>query len=472
MKQNYGKLTISFLATVTFSFILVMLSQTKADAIPSFARKYETSCQTCHTAFPKLNAFGEAYKRNGYQWTGGQEEEMTKQEKVSLGNERYEKLWPKKAIWPADLAPMPQAAFYLKGNYKRTESKERDGAKSHTDKIKMPSALEIPIFGTIGKDMSYNVTLGFDQEDDGDIKTEIEHGYLTYNDIFKKMLGGEDRLNLKVGKFDPDYSMNINNMRRLTALPWANLTSFEPIHENGGKTMAGGDGHGSGAQTALPLMITGTELSGIYNSRLSYSAGVNAGAGSNHAAGNASHLDFYGHTSYKFGGQGLDGRVFKEQTEPFDRSLEIGALGYWGDQRDVIVWDDGEMITGGDFTRTGLDLRLNWDRASLTGVYLVGTDEIINRADATGAVLSEQKFTYKSWGADVNYMVMPTLWLTGRYTFLDPPSAKALENYSDWAANLTYLFRPNVKGYVEFQGVNKTDGTEDRSTVIGWEAAF
>ena len=36
-------------------------------AIPAFARKYKTSCMTCHVAYPKLNAFGEAYRLNGYQ---------------------------------------------------------------------------------------------------------------------------------------------------------------------------------------------------------------------------------------------------------------------------------------------------------------------------------------------------------------------------------------------------------------------
>ncbi|MGA2256689.1 MAG: hypothetical protein ABSG53_18735, partial [Thermoguttaceae bacterium] len=37
-------------------------------AIPTFARKYATSCITCHTVYPKLNDTGEAFRRNGFQF--------------------------------------------------------------------------------------------------------------------------------------------------------------------------------------------------------------------------------------------------------------------------------------------------------------------------------------------------------------------------------------------------------------------
>ena len=38
-------------------------------AIPAFARKYKTSCVTCHTVYPKLNPFGETYRINGFQFS-------------------------------------------------------------------------------------------------------------------------------------------------------------------------------------------------------------------------------------------------------------------------------------------------------------------------------------------------------------------------------------------------------------------
>ena len=73
-----------------------------ASAIPAFARKYQTSCQTCHTVFPKLNAFGDAFRLNGYRMPA-ETEEMVKEKPVSLGAPAYKKLWPK-AVWPGEIS--------------------------------------------------------------------------------------------------------------------------------------------------------------------------------------------------------------------------------------------------------------------------------------------------------------------------------------------------------------------------------
>ncbi|MBU1100162.1 MAG: hypothetical protein KKA84_07135 [Bacteroidetes bacterium] len=48
---------------VLFSTALVSES---VYAIPAFARKYKMSCQTCHSPFPKLKAFGDEFAGNGF----------------------------------------------------------------------------------------------------------------------------------------------------------------------------------------------------------------------------------------------------------------------------------------------------------------------------------------------------------------------------------------------------------------------
>src|SRR5512142_3562969 len=73
----------------------------RAGAIPAFARKYGTSCLTCHTAFPKLTPFGEAFRRNGYRFPGV-DSDYVKQEKVPLGQEANKKTFPH-SVWPASL---------------------------------------------------------------------------------------------------------------------------------------------------------------------------------------------------------------------------------------------------------------------------------------------------------------------------------------------------------------------------------
>jgi len=46
------------------------LAATPGRALPLFARKYNLQCTTCHFAFPRLNAFGRAFRQNGYRMAG------------------------------------------------------------------------------------------------------------------------------------------------------------------------------------------------------------------------------------------------------------------------------------------------------------------------------------------------------------------------------------------------------------------
>jgi hypothetical protein len=62
-------INLNFLRIGLLSILFALLS-TSANAVPAFARKYGTACQTCHTVFPKLNSFGEAFRRNGYLFPG------------------------------------------------------------------------------------------------------------------------------------------------------------------------------------------------------------------------------------------------------------------------------------------------------------------------------------------------------------------------------------------------------------------
>src|SRR5690606_15708554 len=43
-----------------------------AEAIPAFARKYRVTCSVCHTTAPALNAFGEQFAGNGFEFVPGE----------------------------------------------------------------------------------------------------------------------------------------------------------------------------------------------------------------------------------------------------------------------------------------------------------------------------------------------------------------------------------------------------------------
>lgn len=57
-------------ASIAIAIIIVLFSTTNSWAIPSFARQTGMSCNSCHTIFPELNAFGRQFKLNGYTLVG------------------------------------------------------------------------------------------------------------------------------------------------------------------------------------------------------------------------------------------------------------------------------------------------------------------------------------------------------------------------------------------------------------------
>jgi len=81
--------------------LVTLLGAWPAAAVPAFSRKYQTSCQTCHSIFPKLNPFGEAFRLNGYHLPG-ETEEQVKQKPVSLGADAYARMWPE-MVYPSSL---------------------------------------------------------------------------------------------------------------------------------------------------------------------------------------------------------------------------------------------------------------------------------------------------------------------------------------------------------------------------------
>jgi hypothetical protein len=64
--KNICSFTLFLLALIT----LMALSSQRVYAIPAFARKYQISCQVCHSpAIPRLKGFGEEFAGNGFRLT-------------------------------------------------------------------------------------------------------------------------------------------------------------------------------------------------------------------------------------------------------------------------------------------------------------------------------------------------------------------------------------------------------------------
>jgi len=70
LKTNYMKSSYFHTIARLIFLILLFFPGKNSDAIPSFARKYQISCQVCHSpVMPRLKAFGDEFAGNGFRLT-------------------------------------------------------------------------------------------------------------------------------------------------------------------------------------------------------------------------------------------------------------------------------------------------------------------------------------------------------------------------------------------------------------------
>lgn len=267
----------------------ILLLPSAANAIPAFARKYETSCLTCHTVYPKLTPFGEAFRRNGYRFPGV-DSDYVKQGTVPLGQEANKKTFPR-SVWPATLpisAPIAIGAngqaFVYPQKSASTPRQNNDVRFSLDDLVKegqlwAGAALDDTI--TIWAEVTF-----------GDGGADVEHAQVLLNDL----VGPRHAVNLVVGRGFPT------------------LTSFGPHSSYLGDALittvpVTGISELSADPFTLVDNYNGAELTGVWRGRLDWSAGV--AAGKNAFGGRFNSEDAYAHVGYKLGGMRLDGEGSK-----------------------------------------------------------------------------------------------------------------------------------------------------------------
>ena len=69
--RSKPKLFVFFLViSISSSFAGLLFWETRADAVPSYARQTGLACNACHTTIPELTPLGRQFKLNGYTMTG------------------------------------------------------------------------------------------------------------------------------------------------------------------------------------------------------------------------------------------------------------------------------------------------------------------------------------------------------------------------------------------------------------------
>ncbi|MFQ5681080.1 MAG: hypothetical protein ACE5GG_03400, partial [Candidatus Omnitrophota bacterium] len=283
-------------------------------AIPTFARKYRTSCNTCHVGFSRLNAFGEAYRLNNYQIPQGQEEVYVKEEPVSLGAPAWKRVWPR-SVWPGAIpGNVPLSMMVHQRAVWNQSARSQDVPEVDFD---FPHEWELFAAGDLGDMFSFFAEFVF-YEDGGVGGTE--RLYLTLNDLLAGQfdLLPEDALNLKIGKFDVAADPFPKSTRRT-------LTKYLPSDYTVGS-----------ASFKLRGLQSGLEAGGIVNGRLRYALGVTDAAGIAASTNSGSEKNPYWRLDYKWGGMAFDGsgeefgQNLKQRENWVDNSFTLGGFGYYG----------------------------------------------------------------------------------------------------------------------------------------------
>jgi len=436
------------LASIACAVLLMILNVPTASAIPAFARKYDTSCQTCHVGFPKLNPFGEAFRLNGYRMPKETEEQI-KIKPVSLGADAYKRIWPK-AIYPSDLPGQVPLALVVKMASVYNSSLDENGRQITHNDFQFPQEVNLFGGGTLGEHMSFLGELTHAEQPDGSAQTEIERFHLGINSPF----GPEHLVNFKIGKFATDLADGFHEMWITTDGGIDTLFAFNPVGLNGGAGLAE-DGGG----ISLPGDVKGIEIYGVAQHRLFYTAGVVNGltpATTNSTNSNA-HKDVYARVDYKFGGMGLDGDTTGVTLPPEnwrERSLRVGVLGYAGNGKgfDFPLTDEaGNQLTVQDrtFTRGGVYGSWYFNDLNVFGVVLAGRDHL-NTSAADGTLLNSASFKYHTWFVQGDYVILPPLQVSLRYENLKPADSEAA-TIKALDASLAFFAYANVKTMIEYQ---------------------
>ncbi|MCH7820105.1 MAG: hypothetical protein IIB40_11210, partial [Candidatus Marinimicrobia bacterium] len=339
---------IKYLLVSTFILSFVEIGY----SIPQFARKYGVTCFTCHATVPKLNAFGNAFRRNGFMLPGTSDPTP---------------------VWQQDVLPlsgMPHPMYMRRNITNNMLTSTTNGIPSgktlHVDTFN--SAFELYSGGTAGDHLSYLAFLtihvdpeieaggeegGDDHGDSGSsgsnvasigthLGTEFHQFFIVYNNLFSNSNTG--KMNVRLGFFHLDIPFM--RLRKLTTEMSPNLV-YNVMPVNGGFNL-----------DRRQLGVSAFGGLGSMKLRLDYEVAI--------VNGTNNLLD-----------TNEDKDLFIRAAINRNDRLRVGMLYYKGNQN--IGGGSNLSVTIDSFTRFGYDVTYNLPRgASVFGQWLEGKDDDID----------------------------------------------------------------------------------------------
>jgi hypothetical protein len=396
-------------------------------ALPIFARRYETSCTTCHVVIPKLNAFGIAFRNNGFKIPIN-DARLIKMPDVALGAPAWKQLWPK-AVWPGAIPGVPPIAIRV-----LTDVNIRPSAPVNLN-FDFPDGLAAYAAGSAGDSFSFfgNIFLAGATN-----SLFVDRAYGQFKLVPESP--GQNWLTLKIGRIDTRAEPFSSTYRKITAQNY-NVSDF--------RVVANGFGfrdHDAGAE--LWGAATGPDNRG----GLEYAAGVLQGT--NGRPENNNFKDYYWAASYKVGGLGVVGsRVEVEpqatSAEGYEEtSIQAGGFAYIGKGQPLLPG-----VTEDRFTRTGFRIDAWLKTLNVYGAFVQGEDQLRG--------LTPRTINSSAIMAEADYLILPWVMPTFRFE---------KTNYSDrrnvvlLLPAVSFLVRANVKVLAEARFFNRLQaGGRDRT---------
>ena len=428
--------------------LVLFLGTRPSRAVPSFARKYNTSCQTCHTAFPVLNPFGEAFRRNGFRFPSvsrSEDSDAAKEETLPLGQEEYEKTFPN-SVWPDRISQTVPLSLLVGGgvNYVMPNSDLHATTGNTFTWNGVANPVSFFAAGSFSDRLTYYIKV---VASSGGAK--IGAAYLAWNDL----IGPRHLINVWFGRLTAPQLTSYGPSGSYVADKAMPAVSIAGLFNPNNSFILGGPSDGA-------------ELNGIALHRISYSMGWLASTAQTGLTVPTSE-DAYLHLGAKFGGMSLDGEGPRgmetvNAKKPWaETSFTFDTFGYHG----VTVADN--MTNSPNMTpqRSAVDsighaARLNLESLILSGMFqyqvhhrpYIGASPTAANPPVQPNALPGAPDNLKGHGyigsAELAYVIYP--WLIpavrAEYTLLGSDWGKA--SLLRIMPGATFLVRPNVRIYV------------------------
>lgn len=468
------KKTLLSLLFVSSVVAVIVTSLENASAIPPFARKYKTNCQTCHTAFPKLNPFGMAYRANGYRFPGG-DEIFVKDDPISMGADANKRLFPK-ALWPSDIPYLPPIGLTMFTNFYVGEDTDTTTEFDGIEEIGFLTG------GTLGESFSFFMDWRMYQW--GQKRGWLDRAFINWRPVrINEFLGDlatnifnikeieypSGIFNVRLGQFEPRATPMLGGHRNLITIKGTpNAVSWPmpaPIAGGGGANMWGFFPNQKGIEfyggLNGPRGKGGFEWAfGVVNGEESItemSAGSVSGRRPTLDRGrfdDNDYKDIYGKLSFKFGGLGVmgggevetsdisletwqDGKIIRTPFGNIATSAKIGIFYYSGKTgRNISDDPTRQLLPENRLTRYGVDLDWIIGNANIIASAVVYRDQYKEPfAFADDGI--DDTFKTNIYTAEIDYVIFPWLVPAVRYEWIRPDYSFTMPSIYEGGENVT-----------------------------------